>query len=375
MRGYLKRCRRDLDSAGALGNLQVGRHIFTLRIDNHEFINIGGHAVSHVGSRRIRDSALDGVALGQTGNGHVDTVSLAVIGSIVATGSGTDPISGLGHRKGAEILRDGVVALLGGIARSSPIDDIGVGAGTDLGLSAGGSEVSGLTINEASDGALRSQGIAIVGLRVTECSDGQRSRGNLVRTGHFTRVVTLADNDNGNSAHVDLVLGECQVVIGALDQSLLAVFDLRLLHLFGATVDNVMQIADRHVGSSNALAGNGQGAVVLRLDVVIAFLSSAPFEAYDLVLGRANLGLRAFGLGTRLLFAHKTIDGAARDERIAVVDFAVAAGIDRERSRRNFVGLSCGANVVANTSNGHLDGLGIDEVVRVVGNRVIGTLD
>ena len=136
-----------------------------------------------------------------------------------------------------------------------------------------------------------------------------------------------------------------------------------------------MQIANRHVGSSNALAGNGQGAVVLRLDVVVAFLSSTPFDAHDLVLGRANLGLGAFGLGTRLLFAHKTIDGAARDERIAVVDLAVAAGIDRERSRRNLVGLSCGANVVALAGDGNGNRFGIDEVTRIVRNRVIGALD
>ena len=374
MRGYLKRCRRNLDSARALGDLQVGGHVFALSVDNHEFVNIGGHAVGHTSCRRVRDSALDGVTLGQAGNGHVDTMSLAVIGSVIATGSGNNLIGGLGHRKGAELLRDGVVALLGGIARSSPIDGIGIGAGADLGLGTGSLEVGGLAIDEAGDRALGGQSVTIVSLRVAGRSNSQRSRGNLVRTGHSARVVTLAGHRNGHGAHVGHVLREGQVVVGTFDQGLLTVLDLGLLRLFGAAVYNVRQSANRHTGSSNALAGNGQGTVVLRLDVVVGFLSSTPLDAHDFVGGGANLGLGTFGLGSRFLVAHETLNFATRGERLAVVDLAVAVGINRERSRRNLVSFGCGAGVVTDASNGNGDGLGVDEVTRVIGNRVIGTL-
>ena len=375
VRSHLKRCGRDLDGACTLGDLEVGGHVNALRVDDHEVVDVRGHAVGHVSSRRIRYSALDGIALRQAGDGHVNAVSLAVIGSAVVAGGRNDLISSLSHRKGAELLGDSVVTLLGGIARSGPINGIGVGAGVDLGLGARGGEGSGLAVDEAGDSTFSSERLAVVDLGSAGRSNSQLSRNNLVRTGHGADVVTLAGHCYGHGAHVGLVSREGQVVVGAFDQGLLAVLDLRLLHLFGAAVDNVMQIANRHVGSSNALAGNGQGAVVLRLDVVIAFLGSTPFDDLDLVDRGANLGLGAFGLGSRALFAHKAIDGAARGERIAVVDLAVAVGINRKRSRRNLIGLDCGAGVVADARNGHLNGLGIGEIGRVVGNRVISAFD
>ena len=372
VRSHLEGGGRDADGAGALGNLKVVGHIFALRVDDHEVVDFGGHAVCYVGSRCIRGSSLNGIALGQAGNGHVDTVSLTIIGSVVVTGSGNNLVGGLGHRKGAEVLGDGVVALLG---RASPVNDIGVGTGADLGLGSRGGEGSGLTVDEARDGALGGERSAVVDLGSAGRSDSQLSRGNLVRTSHVAGVVALAGNDNGNSADIGLVFREGQVVVGALDELRVAILDFGLLRLFGAAVYNVMQIANRHVGSSNALGSNGQSAVVLSMDEVVAFLGSTPFDARDLVGRGSSLGLGAFGLGSRGLVTHEALNGAACGERHAVVDLAVAVGINRERGGRNLVGLGCGASVVALARDGHGDGLGVGEIIRVVGNLVIGAFD
>ena len=75
------------------------------------------------------------------------------------------------------------------------------------------------------------------------------------------------------------------------------------------------------------------------------------------------------------LIAHKALDKAACGERLAVVGLGSAVSNDFERSRRNLVGLGCGAGVVALARDGHGDGLGVDEVIRVVGNRIIGAFD
>ena len=378
-RRHVERGGRDLDRAGLLGDVEIIRDVLALRVDDDELVDVSGNnlPIGHIGCCRVGVSRLDRVALGQAGHGDVDAVRLAVIDAAVVTGSGNDDIGGLGNGEGTEPLADGVVGLLGS---SGPIDGVGVGAGADLGLGAGRPEVGGLAVDETGDVAPCGERLAVVDLRAGRGPHVQRSRSDLVLHFDAACIVALAGHGHGHGPGIGLVGREGEVIVDTLLKGLRAVLDLRLLGLLGAVVRDVRKRADRHLVvlvvwiGDDALCRDGQDAVVLGDDLIIALGRGAPLDAGDLVVGGADLGLGAPGLGGRGLAVDKALDGAAGGQGRSVIDLGHALCVHGKRCRGDLVRLRRGPGVVPDALDGDGDGLHISEVVRVVGDRIVSAL-
>ena len=372
--GHRQLRRLDLDGAVDELDVQLGGDVLALGVPDDEHVGRGSNlAVGDVRRRRAGRGGLERVALGQGADRHGGAMGRAVVGERAARGGHDNLVGGLGDGQLADGFGDRVVRLLGGGACRRPVDGVGVVARVHLGLGAGGLEGRGLAVDEAGDGAGGGQRLAVVDPGGTRRAHRQRRGRDAVRHVDAAGIVALAGHGHGHAARIGRVLGVRQLVVDAFSQLLFAVLHDRLLLLALTVVGNVGQAADGHLG--DALRRDGQRAVVLRSDIVIAFLGGIPRDARHRVGGRADLGLGTLGLSGRVLAADKAFDRRARSQGFAVIDLGSAAGIHGQRSFRDLVRLHARARVAARAGDRHVDDLHVHEVVGVVGHRVIATLD
>ena len=298
---------------------------------------------------------------------------LAVIGPGAAGGGHHNFVGALGHGKRAKLLGDLVVALLCG--GTGPVDLVRVGAGADGGLGAGDLEVRGLAVYKAVNGTVGGQGLAVVGLAVGLGHHAERCLLDLISAIEAAAIVALAGDGYRDGA---ISVGEvgavvvADLVIGALDEDLVAVLNDRDPLVLLAVVGRIGRIVDRHAALAlgvrdDGLGGNGQRALILGLDGVVGRFRGAPLDGIA-VLGRAGIGLGAVGNNGRGLIVHEAGDavgGSGCRQGRAVVDLRRARRAHGKRCRGNPVGLGRSAGVVADALDGNGNGADVGRVVAV----------
>ena len=371
--------RLDLNGAVVVGDLEVLGHVDTLGVLDNQVVCGGSDALAvGVGSRGVR-SGLGGVPSRQISHRDGRAVRQAVIGEGATSGGHHDLVLALGHGQRAELLRDLVVALLGG---AGPVDLVPVGAVANGGLRTSHREGRGLVVDKTVDGAGGSQGLAVICPARRLGNNAQLRLIDLVRAVKATRVVALTGDGHGNGA-VDVgevgTVAVANLVIGALDQGLLAVLNNRDPLVLLAVIGHVTRVVDGDAAGfvrvgDDGLGGDRQRALVLGLDVVVALLSGTPGDGVA-VLGRADVGLGAISHNCSGLAVNKTGEAIVRGrggQRRAVVDLGRARRAYLQRSLGNLIGLGDGASIVALAGNGNGHGADVGGV-RAIGNIVIGT--
>ena len=347
-----------------------------LVVDDYE-LDLGevGVRVSEVGGLQLHlvgacvSAAHGGVAgEGEVGlrvqrvGGHKVVALGRLLGAVVrigaaALGDGDDDLAGgRRHLEGALVLSDGVV--VGPEARELGVGDgVGYRALFHLGHGASGAHVGDLAGDEALVAGLlpaadlgQAVGLAVIGPGLGAGGELNLALEDLV--GHLGRagIVALAGDGHGHGASVGDVGAVGELVVGALDQRLVAVLDDGLLRLLGAVVHDVGQGVHGHavvLGGLDALGRDGQGAVhdhegdlgeagARVLEVVgleLHVVGAGVGAAHGRIAGELEVGLRVERVGGGEVVALDRLLGAVVVEGAAVLgdsddDLGVISGDD-----------------------------------------------
>ena len=330
---------------------------------------------------------------GRDGEGH--GVAQAVGAGLVRLGDHNVVVDVVGHLEGADLLDDGVVGPLGGVAVAAdeaqeagvgPLDGVGVGRAAHHGLAAGGGKADGLALGQAAVRAGGEEGLAVVGLGRVGGGDGQRRGHDLVGGGAGAGVVALAGDGHGHGAGVGGVLAVGQLVVHALDQGVAGggVLDDGVLLLGGAVVGDVVGVAHGEGALKRGLVrvvgvgldGVVDGLFAGGLDVVarrVGALGGGDVlqrAGRDVLVGHDVAG--GVGLGLALGQRHRLVEAGLGVGHLDVVDRHVAGVGHRDGVIHGVArGVGAGGGGLDDAQRA-VDGLGLGGRLTAAGDNVAG---